>query len=319
MSSRRPTAIGSATAPNPRCGIRPISCVGSHNLSTLPSIWPTQPLWAPSVIKHPSNGQYYLIYACGGVGTCIARSASPLGPWINATAGTTTATAPLFTAGQMFGSNDWFDAQFFVDGSTVYMTFGGGGACGIATLAFGSDLSATIDNTDTRMTDGTLHKFKQLTGLTNYLEGSVMFKNGDAVLPRLLEQRLPELQRAVCRCDVARWSLHPRDRNGRSARQHQECARSRAQFDSAVRKRFLHRLPSAALPVRRRQAPDRHRPDRHQRQYHFGWCSNPRRDFRRCWLPRNASRAQSARRRKTISHSEARRGVSESATLRAPY
>ncbi len=145
---------------------------------TLPSTWPKQELWAPSVMKHPSNGQYYLIYACGGIGTCIARSTSPLGPWINATAGTTTATAPLYNNGQMWGGNDWFDAQFFVDGSTVYMTFGGGGACGIATLAFGSDLSAAIDNTDTRMTNGTVHKFKQLTGLTNYLEGSVMFKSG---------------------------------------------------------------------------------------------------------------------------------------------
>jgi hypothetical protein len=81
--------------------------------------------------------------------------------------------------GEMFGSNDWFDAQFFVDtDSVVYMTFGGGGTCGIARLAFGSNLLASIDNTDTRMTNGTTYKFKQLTGLTNYLEGSVMFKSG---------------------------------------------------------------------------------------------------------------------------------------------
>jgi len=145
---------------------------------SLPAIWPTPPLWAPSVIKHPTNGQYYLLYACGAIGTCIGRSASPLGPWVNATAGTTTASAPLYRQGEMFGANDWFDAQFFVDGDRVYMTFGGGGGVGVAALAFAEDLSVTIDDSDPRMTDGTLHEFKRLTGLTNYLEGSVMFKSG---------------------------------------------------------------------------------------------------------------------------------------------
>ena len=147
----------------------------------LPSIWPTQPLWAPSVIKHPTSGRYYLLYAIQAAtsGTYVASAASPLGPWINATAGTTTATAPLYMTGDMWGSNDGFDAQFFgdTDGS-VYMTFGGGGLCGIAILAFDASNLVTIDNTDSRMTNGTIHKFKQLTGLTNYLEGSVMFKNG---------------------------------------------------------------------------------------------------------------------------------------------
>ncbi len=147
----------------------------------LPSIWPTQPLWAPSVIKHPTSGRYYLLYAiqAGTSGTYVASAASPLGPWVNATAGTTTATAPLYKSGDMWGPNDGFDAQFFgdTDGS-VYMTFGGGGLCGIAKLAFDASNLVTIDNTDTRMTNGTIHKFKQLAGLTNYLEGSVMFKNG---------------------------------------------------------------------------------------------------------------------------------------------
>ena len=147
----------------------------------LPSIWPTSPLWAPSVIKHPTSGRYYLLYAiqAGTSGTYVASSASPLGPWVNATAGTTTATAPLYLTGDMWGSSDGFDAQFFgdTDGS-IYMTFGGGGLCGVAKLAFDANNLVTIDNTDTRMTNGTIHKFKQLAGLTNYLEGSVMFKNG---------------------------------------------------------------------------------------------------------------------------------------------
>lgn len=148
---------------------------------TLPSIWPKQPLWAPSIMKHPTNGRYFLLYAIGSqgtTGTYIAQSTSPLGPWTNATAGTTTATAPIYKVGEMWGSNDWFDAQFFVDGDVVYMTFGGGGGCGIAKLAFSAEFLASIDNTDSRMTDGTLHKFRRLTGLSNYLEGAVMFKNG---------------------------------------------------------------------------------------------------------------------------------------------
>jgi len=153
---------------------------GSQALS-LPAGWPTQSLWAPSIVRHPSNGQYYLLYAINNpaaVGTYVARSSTPLGPWTNATTGTTSATLPLYKQGEMWGSNDWFDAQFFTDTDGIYMTFGGGGAVGIAKLAFASDLSVSIDNSDVRMTDGSAHKFKQLTGLTNYEEGSCLFKNG---------------------------------------------------------------------------------------------------------------------------------------------
>ncbi len=145
----------------------------AHALS-LPAGWPKSQLWAPSVIKHPSNGFYYLIYAAGGQGTFIAQATSPLGPWKTASS----ATGPLYKSGQMWGANDGFDAQFFVDGDVVYMTFGGGGSCGIARLAFAQDGTASIDDTDPRMTDGSSHKFKRLTGLGSYLEGSVMFKNG---------------------------------------------------------------------------------------------------------------------------------------------
>ncbi len=142
---------------------------------SLPGIWPKQPLWAPSVCKHPKNNKYYLLYAIGD-GTYIASSDSPLGPWTNATAGETASSAALYRTGEMWGSSDWFDAQFFIDTNTVYMTFGGGGKCGIAKLAFDTGGRASIDNGDPRMTDGSAHKFKQLGGLTNYLEGSCMFK-----------------------------------------------------------------------------------------------------------------------------------------------
>jgi hypothetical protein len=148
-----------------------------HTL-TLPSMWPKQPLWAPSVAKHPKNGKYYLLYAVNSV-TFIAYADSPLGPWLNATVGTTADTAPLYNRGEMWGSGDGFDAQFFPDDDgTIYMTFGGGGSCGIAKLAFGTDFKVAIDNSDSRLTDGTVHKFKRLSGLTNYNEGSVMFKSG---------------------------------------------------------------------------------------------------------------------------------------------
>ena len=131
-------------------------------------------------MRHPTNGQYYLLYAIGNNssawGTYIAYSSSPLGPWTNATAGITAATMPLFKQGEMWSGGDWFDAQFFVDTNTVYMTFGGGFSCGIAKLAFAANYLVSIDNADPRMTDGAPHKYKRLTGLTDYNEGSCMFK-----------------------------------------------------------------------------------------------------------------------------------------------
>lgn len=144
---------------------------------SLPSTWPTAPLWAPSVTKHPTNGRYYLLYADKG-GTFIAFADSPLGPWKNATSGTTTATAPLYASGSMWGGNDGIDAEFFLDGNTVYMTFGGSGKVGISRLTFAANGLASIDNSDTRMTDGTTHKYKSLSGMTGFLEGSFLFKSG---------------------------------------------------------------------------------------------------------------------------------------------
>jgi hypothetical protein len=149
----------------------------SQQLS-LPSIWPTSPLWAPSIVKHPTNGRYYLLYADNG-GTFIAMADSPLGPWTNATSGTSASTAPLYASGSMWGNDDGIDAQFFADGNTVYMTFGGSGKVGIARLAFAANGLASIDNSDTRMTDGTTHKYKSLAGVSNFLEGSCMFRSGN--------------------------------------------------------------------------------------------------------------------------------------------
>jgi hypothetical protein len=138
---------------------------------TLPSAWPKVELWAPSVIKHPTNGKYYLLY-CIGNAVYIAYSSSPLGPWTNAVSGAT-----LYSSGQLTGSSDWVDPQFFVDTNTVYMTFGQSSNMGIAKLAFNaSTFLVTIDAADARMTDGVVYKCKRLAGLSNNLEGSCMFK-----------------------------------------------------------------------------------------------------------------------------------------------
>ena len=139
---------------------------------TLPAAWPTTQLWAPSVMRHPTNGRYYLMY-CSNSAVYIAYSTSPLGPWINAVSGTV-----LYSTGQLTGGSDWIDPQFFIDTNTVYFTFGQSSNMGIAKLAFNASYLASIDGTDARMTDGVTYKCKRLSGLTNALEGSCMFKNG---------------------------------------------------------------------------------------------------------------------------------------------
>lgn len=137
----------------------------------LPATWPTTQLWAPSAIKHPTNGKYYLMY-CIGNAVYIAYSSSPFGPWTNAATSTT-----LYSTGQLTGGSDWIDPQFFIDTNTVYMTFGQSGNMGIAKLAFNpATFLVTIDATDARMTDGVAYKCKKLVGLSNNLEGSCMFK-----------------------------------------------------------------------------------------------------------------------------------------------
>ena len=133
-----------------------------------PSFWPATPYWAPSVMRHPKSGKYYLIYSLG-TGAFIGYSSSPLGLWTNAVAGNN----PLYGRGAFNGSSDYIDPQFFVDTDAVYFTFGQSGGIGIARLAFDSaKFLAFIDDTDPRMTNGTTYKHKALTGLTNALEGT---------------------------------------------------------------------------------------------------------------------------------------------------
>jgi hypothetical protein len=139
---------------------------------TLPSGWPTTQLWAPSAMKHPTNGRYYLMY-CSNSAVYIAYATSPLGPWTNAVSGTV-----LYSSGQLTGGSDWIDPQFFIDTNTVYFTFGQSSNMGIAKLAFNASYRASIDGSDPRMTDGTTYRCKRLSGLTNALEGSCMFRNG---------------------------------------------------------------------------------------------------------------------------------------------
>lgn len=138
----------------------------------LPSFWPTTRLWAPSAMKHPTNGKYYLMY-CIGDAAYIAYSSTPYGPWTNAVSGNN----PLYRSGELTGGSDWIDPQFFIDTAAVYFTFGQSSNMGIAKLAFNAaTYLATIDGTDQRMTDGVKYKCKRLSGLSNNLEGSCMFK-----------------------------------------------------------------------------------------------------------------------------------------------
>jgi len=141
----------------------------------LPSFWPKRQLWAPSAMRHPANGRYYLMY-CIGNAAYIAYSSTPYGPWTNAVSG----QSPLYSSGELTGAKDWIDPQFFIDEETVYFTFGQQGDMGIARLSFDPQtFLATVDGTDPRMSDGVKYRCKRLAGLSNNLEGSCMFKRGD--------------------------------------------------------------------------------------------------------------------------------------------
>ncbi|HEX2956788.1 MAG TPA: family 43 glycosylhydrolase, partial [Chitinispirillaceae bacterium] len=138
----------------------------------LPAFWPKTKLWAPSAIRHPASGKYYLMY-CIVNAAYIAFSSSPFGPWTNAVTGNN----PLYKSGDLTGNTDWIDPQFFIDTTTVYMTFGQSSNMGIARLSFNQTSNlVTIDGTDPRMTDGVKYKCKRLSGLSGNLEGSCMFK-----------------------------------------------------------------------------------------------------------------------------------------------
>ncbi len=70
------------------------------------SSWGRTSLWAPEVVKH--NGFYYMVYSAAGGSDgykriCVAKSASPLGPFVDE-------AAPLFDDGQ-----GWIDGHIFFD------------------------------------------------------------------------------------------------------------------------------------------------------------------------------------------------------------
>ena len=141
----------------------------------LPSFWPKTQLWAPSAMRHPTNGKFYLMY-CTGSAVHIAWADSAYGPWNNAVANNGT----LYNSGDLTGGSDWIDPQFFIDTTTVYFTFGQSSNMGIAKLKFDPNtFLVTIDGSDSRMTDGVKFKCRKLAGLSNNLEGSCMFRNAD--------------------------------------------------------------------------------------------------------------------------------------------
>lgn len=136
-------------------------------------------VWAPTVFKHPTTGKYYLAYQIN-LEFYVMMSDTPVGPWINATPGNTAETAPLLKNKAQWGHGDAFDCQFFVDtDATVYLTFGGHGNLGISKIKFDDQGCMSIDQTDPRFTDGDIARYKRITGLPEYNEGSVLVKKDD--------------------------------------------------------------------------------------------------------------------------------------------
>lgn len=134
-------------------------------------------IWAPSIMKHPKTGLYYIVYSIHS-STYIAMANSPLGPWKDACG--YGSNQPLLASGKVWGAGgDAYDAQFFVDDDAVYLTFGGWEQCGIARLSFDKSGRVTIFD-DPRMMNKSIcypyFKYNKLTGLHQYYEASSMFK-----------------------------------------------------------------------------------------------------------------------------------------------
>lgn len=136
-------------------------------------------VWAPTVFKHPRNGFYYLGYQVN-LEFYVLMSDTPIGPWRNATRGTTADDAPILKNKQQWGQGDAFDCQFFVDtDSEVYITFGGHRHCGICKTRFDEQGYISVDNSDERFDQGTTVRYKKIEGLPEYIEGSVLTRVGD--------------------------------------------------------------------------------------------------------------------------------------------
>jgi hypothetical protein len=160
----------------------------THRDVVLPSAWFEDPnngwkseVWAPSIIKHPSNGNYYLTYSIHSR-TFIASSSSPAGPWVDANG--MVANNPLFQDSSIWGQADAYDGQLFVDGEKVYLTFGGWGNGGILSLKFDDTKKVSVDNGDVSMVDTSISggiKYKRFNNddLRNYNEASFMFKRNE--------------------------------------------------------------------------------------------------------------------------------------------
>ena len=152
----------------------------------LPEEWfetfPKSHIWAPSIIRHPINKKFYIVYSIHHQ-TFIAYSDSPLGPFKDANH--INPGKPLLVSKNQWNSGgDAYDSEFFVDDdNSVYLTFGGWGKCGILKLKFEEDFKVSVDNSDERMTDSNVAgeysiRYKLLTPIESYLEASCMIKRG---------------------------------------------------------------------------------------------------------------------------------------------
>jgi len=142
---------------------------------SLPAFWPMPTdsaalgfgLWCPSIMYNQNNKKYYIMY-CADMKTYVAYSDSPLGPWTDATKGTTASEAVFLPT---------LDAQFFQDtDGKSYVIYGGGGNCFISALNFNSDYTISVDNSVAEATEGNTYKYKKITGLSEYNEASELYK-----------------------------------------------------------------------------------------------------------------------------------------------
>ncbi len=140
----------------------------------LPKVWPLpvadkpRALWAPSIVRSPKNDRYYLSYFIEG-STYIASAESPMGPWTNATSGTTPESCRL---------NDGFDAQLFIDSDGEMYLSHGASEFKLSHLNLAPDGTISIDNGNPQATEGGPYKFKTIHRIRVFGEGTALLKNG---------------------------------------------------------------------------------------------------------------------------------------------
>ncbi|MEK7952615.1 family 43 glycosylhydrolase [Luteolibacter soli] len=141
----------------------------------LPKVWPLpvagkpRALWAPSIVRSTKNDRYYLTYFIEG-STYIASADSPMGPWKNATTGTTAETCRL---------SDGFDAQLFIDSDGEMYLSHAASEFKLSHLNVAADGMVSVDNGHPQATEGDAYKFKTIHRIRVFGEGTALLKHGE--------------------------------------------------------------------------------------------------------------------------------------------